>query len=415
MLGMFFMAMEAFLDAQGDAEAWPLALGMAGLEDQEFDPVADYPDNSGERLLTAASRVLGATPEETGEALGFFLGNDLLEMGRAAGLIPDSWRSLDILEHAGELLWRTYRQLPDSPTAPIIRSLRLRHGETDFVYLSHPVLCPLIKGMINAFGERFGEPLLTVESVCRRKGSPVCRYAVTLDDPEMLKYVNVTREFALVKQRRERLTFFNQYRGLSVSHHGQLLQYDAERITVQVSPQQAMAMKAEGRTHLSVPHLPIGLSARVARLHLGKQIAVLEELRLADGGFGHRNAVRIAPSAGIVVRLSHEVGEFEGRLGNISVTGASLHLPLPSPFDEAALFSPIHLSLEIPLKWVELDDTLELGAQEIEMEANLLYLEGQKDRQQVRLLFDRPGERERCIIERFIEEHRESLTAAEKP
>ncbi|MBF0625827.1 MAG: DUF2378 family protein [Magnetococcales bacterium] len=409
MLGLFFMGLEDFLDTTLDEEAWNRALAGAGLGPREFDPGQDYPEEEAIALVGEAARLLDQPLDQTLEGLGRHMAGGLMEMGVSMGLVAEEWGSMDVLERLPQFLPSAIAAYNPDVEPFDIRTLRLRHGETVIAYFSQRQLCSLIKGIVLGLGDYFDEPVAYEEPVCQHRGAPLCRISVFLDDPLLLRFVDVPREFETIRRRGEEITLFNQFQGVPLTGPAQVIGYDREEATIRAMPEQLSAMAHQGRTYISVPHLPIGLSAQVYRVDPQTGSARLHKIELADGHIGHRTHNRVEPEKPIPARFMVEGQEFRARLINLSAGGASLSLDAKALVDERALFNPVWVSFTLPLKYMSFGDTLELGPQELAAWGNLLHVEEQGKQRMVRVIFQDLTSRDRALIHEFHRERREKV------
>ncbi|MBF0152579.1 MAG: heme NO-binding domain-containing protein [Magnetococcales bacterium] len=409
MLGIIFLAMEDFLETSVGAGAWARAQSLAMTGNKEYVPEVDYPDQELMTLFRVATRLLETDLDAMLERMGQHMGSGLVEMGVSMGLIEAHWTTMDILENLALILQGAMESQNVNIEPPAIRTLRLRHGETAIVYFSSRHLCSLLHGIIQGIGDYFDEPIVLKEHLCMKNGSLLCRSSVTFNDPMLMHFVDVPREFETCRQRGDEISFFNQFKGVPLSGKGKVEGFSENEALVRVMPGQLQAMHLEGRTFLSMPHLPIGLVAHVRDVYPHLGVVRLFRISLAEGYFGHRVFNRVAPAEPIHARFVLNGREHAAHLLNLSAGGGSFSLSLEAAVDERALFDPVWVSFTLPLKWFSQGDTLELGPQELEVWGNLLHVQVQERERLVRVVFNDLTHRDLAVINEFLKSRQQEV------
>ncbi|MBF0426075.1 MAG: heme NO-binding domain-containing protein [Magnetococcales bacterium] len=409
MLGIIFLAMEDFLETSIGAGAWARAQSIAMVDNKEYVPEVDYPDQEAMTLLRAAAHLLESDPDTTLERMGRHIGSGLVEMGVSMGLVESHWTTMDILENLPLILQGAVESQNPNVAPPAIRTLRLRHGETAIVYYSQRRLCSLMRGIIQGVGDYFDEPIVQKEHLCMKSGSLLCRSSVTFNDPMLMHFVDVPREFEICRQRGDEISFFNQFKGVPLTGKGKVEGFSENEALVRVMPAQLQAMHLEGRTFLSMPHLPIGLVAHVRDVYPHLGVVRLFRISLAEGYFGHRVFNRVAPAEPVTTRFVLGGREYAARLLNLSAGGGSFSLPLAAAVDELSLFDPVWVSFVLPLKWFSQGDTLELGPQELEVWGNLLNVQVRDQERLVRVVFNDLTHRDLAVINEFLKSRQQEV------
>ncbi|MBF0127303.1 MAG: heme NO-binding domain-containing protein [Magnetococcales bacterium] len=401
MHGIIFLALEDFLEARLGEEVWPRALQLAHLEDQQFDPDRYYPDETAGELFVVAAQLLQLPLVKTLELFGRHMSPGLVTMGRSMGILHKEWKTLDILEHLQSHVLAPFANIESGVTPPDIRTYRLKHGEVAVAYISRRKLCHLMKGIISGLGEFFQEPIAFKEQVCMSQDAPLCRLSVYLDDPFYSRYVDIEREFGLIQSRIAEITFFNSYQGAPFSEPGLVMRYAKEDVLIQVPPMQLIAMQEERLTYISVPHLAQGLKAMVREVDLKQGFATLATIRLTDGAVGCRRSVRVMPEKPIAARMKLGKRLLRGTLLNLSTGGARILLEKESRLPEVLLFEPVLVEFSLPLKYVELGDTIELGPPVLELDGNILDVSPLMGSMAVRVVFSILARRDNMMVEQY--------------
>ncbi|MBF0453596.1 MAG: heme NO-binding domain-containing protein [Magnetococcales bacterium] len=388
MNGLIFLALDDFLESRLGEGAWTEAVALAGIKETEFAPDRFYPDQLASKLFTATASQLNLPLPEMLEQFGQHLAPGLVEMGRLMGVVKKSWKTIDILENLRTPILEAFANKEEGIHPPDIRTYRLKHSEVAVAYVSKRQLCHLLKGIIMGMGAFFEEPILFKERVCMLQGkAPLCRLSVFLDDPQMVRYVDIKREFEIVHSRIDELVFYNQFGGLPFSHPGLVLQFSDTEVIVQAPREQLITMEEEGRTFISVNHLPIGLQASVKEINLDQGFATLNNFILSHGTIGLRCYKRVTPNDKFPIEIEVEGKRFKGMVINISGGGVKIELSKQIPVDETLLFVQVSLTFSLPLKWVKKGDTIELGPQDLALDGNILDVYEEGDQRYLRIVF----------------------------
>ncbi|MBF0261293.1 MAG: heme NO-binding domain-containing protein [Magnetococcales bacterium] len=412
MHGLLFLALEDFLDARLGEGVWSRALQAANLPDQAFEPDRYYPDEIAQRLFEVSAKLLKQPVPQMLELFGQHMSPGLVTMGRSMGIVHKEWKTLDILEHLQSDILAPFSNIEAGVMPPDIRTYRLKHGEVAVAYVSRRKLCPLLKGIVRGLGQFFQEPIAFKEHVCMLQEAPLCRLSIYLDDPYFLRYVDVEREFGLAQSRISEITFYNAFQGVPVSDLGLVLRYAKDEVLVQVPPGQLLAMKLEKQTFLSLPHLPQGIKALIREADTEQGFATLMNMRLTDGAVGCRRHPRVSPDKPMLVQMKLGKRIFRGTMLNLSGGGARILLEKESRLPEVLLFESVALVFSIPLKYVELDDTIVLGPVPINQEGNILDVSRMGGSMAVRVIFAGPFKREAMVLEQYTRKLRDDALAA---
>jgi hypothetical protein len=386
--GLIFLALEDFLESQLGVEAWSEAMDSVGLEKQSFEPEYFYPDQVAADLFVAIAKQLKMPISDMLDKFGRHLVPGLVKIGQHMGVVKKSWRTIDILEHLQDPILSSFSNKDEGIIAPQIRVYRLKHSEVAIAYVSKRKLCHLLKGIVMGMGEYFSEPIMFKEQVCMHNGSaPLCRLTVYLDDPDMVHYVDINREFKIVHSRIEELNFYNQFSGIPVNYPGLVLQYGAKEVVIQAPREQLVAMEAEGKTYISVNHLPIGLKAMVKEVEVKQGYATLHDFHMTQGAVGQRCYKRVAPEKKFAITITIDDKDYKGEVHNISGGGVKISMQKSMHLDETFLFMSVNLSFTLPLKWVQKGDTMELGSQDLSLEGNILDIIDEPEECTARIMF----------------------------
>ncbi|NGZ07110.1 MAG: hypothetical protein G8237_12225 [Magnetococcales bacterium] len=402
MHGIMFLALEDFLESRLGEGVWARLLQVANLDNQQFEPDRYYPDALASDLFELAAKQLKQSTAHTLELFGRHMSPGLVAMGRSMGIVRKEWKTLDILEHLQSHVLAPFANIESGVMPPDIRTYRLKHGEVAVAYVSRRKLCHLLKGIILGMGQFFQEPIAFREHVCMLQEAPLCRLSIFLDDPYFLRYVDVEREFGIVHSRIAEITFFNMYHGVPFSDLGLVLRYDKDEVLVQVPPLQLMTMKAEKVTYLSLPHMPQGVKALIRAVNQEQGVAALNNMRLTDGAVGCRRHVRVGAEKPLSVSMKLGKRQFRGLILNLSAGGVRIWLEKGSRLPEVLLYEPVAVDFSVPLKYVELDDTIELGPVPVVLDGNILDVSPMDGSLAMRIVFAILSRRDSQVMEQFV-------------
>ncbi|MBF0359254.1 MAG: heme NO-binding domain-containing protein [Magnetococcales bacterium] len=404
MNGLIFLALDDFLESRLGSDAWLRAMDSAGLEEQDFNPEYFYPDQVASELFTAVAAQLDLPLEEMLEQFGRHLVPGLIAMGRSMGVVDKSWKTIDIIEHLHDPILESFSNKDEGILPPGIRTYRLKHSEVAIAYVSKRRLCHLLKGIVMGLGEFFEEPVLFKERVCMlHSKAPLCRLSVFIDDPELVRYVDIKREFAIVHSRIDELTFYCQVGGVPFSSKGLVLQFSDKEVVVQAPKEQLAAMAIDGKCYIAVSHLAIGLRAVVKEIELAQGFATLHNIEMTDGAVGQRCFKRVEPVKQFPITIDIEGKESTGKVLNISAGGVKVVLQKWIELDETFLFVPIVVKFTLPLKWVQQGDTVELGPQNLVLDANIVDVFDEDDYRAVRIMFSPLTGRELFLMDQYYQ------------
>jgi hypothetical protein len=138
----------------------------------------DYPDTEMVALLTAASAHTGTPADGLLEDFGTFIAPDLLAMYR--GLIPTTWRTLDVLENTEGVIHRVVRLRNAGAQPPRLQSSRPTPAQVQIRYDSPRRLCALAKGICWGIAQHYNETIRISEPQCMPHGAAACLLVVQL-------------------------------------------------------------------------------------------------------------------------------------------------------------------------------------------------------------------------------------------
>ncbi|MBF0186855.1 MAG: heme NO-binding domain-containing protein [Magnetococcales bacterium] len=408
MNGIIFLACEDFIVERLGLDGWDALMAKAGLSECYYQPDQSYPDAEAEAIFSAMPELLELSREESLIAFGRHMAPGLVEMAQAMGLIGDDWTTMDILEFVPDGVHGVLAEDDPDMDPPDMRTLRLKHGEIAIAYMSKRRLCHMIRGIIQGLGEMYDEPLAIEEPVCMHHGGLLCRMSVRIDDPYLVRYVDIPREFELVRSRIAEITFYNRYKGVPIISSGLVLKYSEEEVLIQTDREQLLAMKMEGVTHLTLPHMHLGIKARVDSVDIKKCMAVLYQVVLADGVLGRRRQTRIKPHKTILIRLRHKFTEYQGEILDLSVSGLSMEVETSDKLNELVLFAPVRMAFSLPMNSatdLDCEDRSEdesIRGRYLALDGNCLNVEERQGKNVLRVVFGTLIDADRSTINDYI-------------
>ena len=178
MHGFFLTEFKKYIKATRGDEAWEAVRARAGLQSRAYVPIQQYPDKEAAALVAAASAIDGAEATRILESYGRFIVADLLSLYR--GLLRPEWRSLQLIEHAQEVIDRVKRLNGLAVGLPEISVERANPDRLLVRYESPRKLCNVGKGMLRGIGDYFDEELKVTEDACMLEGHAFCRVGVSV-------------------------------------------------------------------------------------------------------------------------------------------------------------------------------------------------------------------------------------------
>ncbi|WP_158089528.1 heme NO-binding domain-containing protein [Magnetofaba australis] len=408
MHGIIFLALEEFIEEIFPEVNWEELEMSAGCV-EAFSPDRFFDDALFDAMLDALCKLENASRDDLLEQFGEFLVPGLMEMASAMGVIKPEWRSMDVLENVKAIIHGSIRQQFPDFVPPDIRTLRLKHSEVAIAYISARRLCPLVRGVVRGLASHFVERLKIWEPPVADVSGRLCRINVFIDDPTLTRFVDVPREFELVRSRGEDIRFFNTVQGVPFEGVGRVVEFSEQELTVQAGRDLLSVMRREGKTHMSVGHMNVGMSANVHRVDNSRGMALLNGIRLADGAVGMRQEMRVEPALPVRAHFQIEGRKFQGVLVNISSSGASLEIPPDSKLGQEDLFLDLVMGCLLPLRNPPKSNKRGAQDQYFIADGNLLSVERRKKGWNIRVVFAHVEPHALQLVARFIEERREDV------
>jgi hypothetical protein len=137
------------------------------------------PDDDFTKIVAAAARRTGLTPNGLLESFGQFLAPRLLAM--YPSLVKPEWGALEVIEHTEYTIHTVVRAQHPGATPPYLRVHRTSPSEVIIFYDSPRRLCFVAKGIINGLAQHFGQTLQIAEERCMLAQAPDCTLVVSAE------------------------------------------------------------------------------------------------------------------------------------------------------------------------------------------------------------------------------------------
>lgn len=176
MHGLILSSLERFTTTACGPGAWPVILAQAGVSGPPFDPGGVYPDADVMAIVGAASAELDLPAAVLLERFGHFVVPDLLAAHGA--LVPDSWRTLDLLAHTEYRIHETIRASDAGAAPPRLRAVRPAPNEVRIIFASRRRLCAVARGIVRGVADHYGDHVTIDEPRCLHRGDAACELVV---------------------------------------------------------------------------------------------------------------------------------------------------------------------------------------------------------------------------------------------
>jgi len=120
MHGIVFSQLRKYLETKHGRHAWNTLLKHAKLENRAYLSVSEYPDAEMEALVSAAAMMSGQPATVVLEDFGVFIALPLMNM--YGHLIPEEWKTLDVIEKTEETIHNVVRVQAPGAKPPVLRS-----------------------------------------------------------------------------------------------------------------------------------------------------------------------------------------------------------------------------------------------------------------------------------------------------
>jgi predicted hydrocarbon binding protein len=176
MHGTIFAELRKYVDARFDPSTWNTLLSEAGLAGHSYEPLQAYPDAEAVALVTTASRLTGKSAGAILEDFGEFIAPDLINMYWS--LVPDEWRTLDLIEHTEEVIHKLVRVDNPGAAPPYLSAKRTASDEVVLTYTSARKMCALARGLARGIAKHYRETVEINDDACMLRGDAECRMRI---------------------------------------------------------------------------------------------------------------------------------------------------------------------------------------------------------------------------------------------
>jgi predicted hydrocarbon binding protein len=175
MNGLIFIEIGRFAQSQIGDENWRQALRLAGVPEQFYYRVADYPDEEAAAHLSILSSLMHEPVESILTNLGEYIVPDLIKMARY--WIDPGWKTLDLIANTEHTIHEMLRSEGSQTNPPRLRCRRTADAVI-IDYDSPRRMCALAKGIILGVARHYGETVSIDEPACMLQGDDGCHLVV---------------------------------------------------------------------------------------------------------------------------------------------------------------------------------------------------------------------------------------------
>jgi predicted hydrocarbon binding protein/tRNA A-37 threonylcarbamoyl transferase component Bud32 len=176
--GLYYFFIKKFVETSAASANEDAARALKSLlkGSAAYLPDGSCPDDEAYGLLDAVSRVLGEPIERVHARFGEYVAPHLIRV--AGTLVDPSWRTLDVVQHADDMIRTFVHGHQESDDVRTHETVRISPNELHVVYYSPRKLCGIAAGIIHGVAAYFGESIRILESCCMRRGEPYCSFVV---------------------------------------------------------------------------------------------------------------------------------------------------------------------------------------------------------------------------------------------
>lgn len=129
-----------------------------------------------------------------------------------------------------------------------------------------------------------------------------------------------------IAREQSNIRLMNIYKGLPISYDTNIASVGAAEIQVPCSKNHIACLYHQGESYLMGESIPVVIRAKVMRLSLAKDYAVLSDFEAAQDNIGKRTQIRVEPGEQIMVGMEFKGSAFEflAPLADLSANGASV-------------------------------------------------------------------------------------------
>ncbi len=178
MHGIILAELKKYVEAAHGPTAWPELLRRSGLEAKIHLPITSYPDEEFDNLI----KVLCAYSNKDQRTLLEDFGRNIVPglLGTYGSMLDPSWKTLDVLEHAGSIVHSVSKRTGMS-SAMLLSCKRSTRTNLTLTYISSRKLCHFAQGIVRGFASKFGEAVEMNEMSCMLLGASACTFDISCD------------------------------------------------------------------------------------------------------------------------------------------------------------------------------------------------------------------------------------------
>jgi hypothetical protein len=176
MHGVILYSLGKFIVDLHGRSTWERAQNAAGRAGAVYLPTKIYPDQEAAALVEAIAHTTGRPPLELLEEFGMQLAPTLFALYRAQ--LDPSWKTLELLEHTGELVHRLVRLKKAGAEPPGVSCRRSGADTVQIDYASAGGMCGVVIGLTRGIAAGFGETVETRQQRCVHRGDDHCEIVV---------------------------------------------------------------------------------------------------------------------------------------------------------------------------------------------------------------------------------------------
>jgi hypothetical protein len=172
MHGIIFAELQNYAETKLGKGTWNQLLKKAGLENNVYLPLKEYPDTEVVGLVGAASSKVGLPVAEVLEDFGEFIAPALIKM--FGHLLWPEWKTIDVIDNTEGTVHTVVRVNNPGARPPSLKTARHGKDEVTLVYTSSRQMCTLAIGIGKGLATHFKEKLTITQTMCMHKGAPKC-------------------------------------------------------------------------------------------------------------------------------------------------------------------------------------------------------------------------------------------------
>jgi len=172
MHGIIFSELRKYAETRHGKDTWNTLLRNAGLANQTYLPVQEYPDSEIVAIVGAASSITGLSESAVLEDFGEFIAPALIKM--FGHLLWAEWKTIDVIENTEGTVHSVVRVKNPGALPPKLKTRRNGPDEVVVLYTSPRQMCALAVGIGEGLAKHFNEKIAVNQTSCMHKDAPQC-------------------------------------------------------------------------------------------------------------------------------------------------------------------------------------------------------------------------------------------------